>query len=239
MPIAAELFFRAAEACFYSMLLYFGNIRPLGLFTGSEPLQTAITAGFTIVRWTATAPLTCLSAYRLCEIAAEKTETPTPLTDVLISKGFVRRSISALIWTKALGLAAIAPAAFFGTAAYRLFTERSSTPAGLFLTLHAFTLTAVSIFLWLSLKLSLAAVPYLLTRSPEKSTFRITADSIRLMHGRKMLAVRLFLAYLPAMLGIVTFPYALAGLRTSFALSIDIFIKEEEYREGTETDSRR
>ena len=239
MPVAAELFFRAVEACFYSILLYFGNIRPLGLFTGTEPLQTAITAGFTLLRWTVVAPLTYVSAHRLCEIAAEKSPLLTPLTDVLTGRSCVRRSLAAFLWTKLISLAALVPAAFFGAAAYRLFTERSGTASGLFITLHAVTLTVISVFMWLSLRISLTAVPYLLVRCPEKNTLRATFSALRLMRGRKMVAVRLFLAYIPAMLGVVTVPYAIAGLRTAFALSIDIFIKEEEYREGTETDSRR
>lgn len=239
MPLAAEIFFRAVEACFYSILLYFGNIRPLGLFTGSEPLQSAITAGFTLLRWIAVAPLNYVSAHRLCEIAAEKSSPLTPLTDVLIGRHCVRRSITALFWTKLVSLISLLPAVFFGTVAYRLFTERSSTASGMFLTLHALTLTVLSVCLWLSLRISLTAVPYLLVRSPEKNALRIVISSIRLMRGRKRVAAKLFLAYLPAMLGIVTVPYAVAGMRTAFALSIDIFIKEEEYREGTETDSRR
>ena len=230
MPVAAELFFRAVEACFYSILLYFGNIRPLGLFTGTEPLQTTITAGFTLLRWTVVAPLT---------YAAEKSPLLTPLTDVLTGRSCVRRSLAALLWTKLISLAALVPAAFFGAAAYRLFTERSGTASGLFITLHAVTLTVISVFMWLSLRISLTAVPYLLVRCPEKNTLRATFSALRLMRGRKMVAVKLFLAYIPAMLGVVTVPYAIAGLRTAFALSIDIFIKEEEYREGTETDSRR
>ena len=39
LPLGAELFFRFAEAAVYSMLLYFGNIEPIRLFGGSNPVQ--------------------------------------------------------------------------------------------------------------------------------------------------------------------------------------------------------
>ena len=49
MPIAAWIFFRSAEACFYAMFLYFSEKAPMSLFDGSIPLQIAVTAGFTRV----------------------------------------------------------------------------------------------------------------------------------------------------------------------------------------------
>lgn len=236
MPIAAWIFFRSAEACFYAMFLYFSEKAPMSLFDGSIPLQIAVTAGFTIVRWTVTAPLVYICAYRLCEICSEKNSPLTPLTEVLTEKGSVRRSISALIWTKIFSLAALIPAAFFAVAAYDIFNSRHST-SGLFMTLHAVTLTVVSVIMWLSLKLSFTAVPFLLTKYPERSPLRNVLYSLRFMRGRRSVFLKLSLICLPAIMSVAAAPFVLPLLCTSFALSVDIFIKEEEYLERTETES--
>ena len=233
MPLAVEVSFRLAEAFFYSMLLYFGDAAPMELFSGTDPIKAAITGGFTLARWIAAAPLNYVSAYRLCEICSESDKPLTPLTDVLISRRCIRRSLAALLWTKTASLLALAPAAFFALTTYSLFISASST-GELFMTVHAAALTLVSLGLWLSLKLSLAAVPYLLAEFPQISAFRAVLLSVRFMRGRKNVLLRLILLYLPAMAAIITIPAVLPMIRTSFALCIHIGKKEEEYREGAE-----
>lgn len=229
MPAAAEIFFRTAEACVYVMLLYFGGAAPIALFSGENILQPLITAGFAAVRWTAAAPLSYAAAYRLCGICSGRPDAA--LSDVLADGRSIRRSIAALIWTKLAGLLAVAPAVFFGITAYSLFTEGGGTFRS-FMTLHAAALTVISVGIWLSVKLSMVAVPYLLAEYPQKSAFRTVLLSLRLMSGRRVIFIRLIFAYLPAMLTVIAAPFALAGLKTAFAQSIDIFIREEEYRAG-------
>ena len=238
MPLAAEVFFRLAEAFFYSMLLYLGGALPMELFNSTDPLKAAVTGGFTLARWIAAAPLTYISAYRLCELCAESGKPLTPLTDVLTSRRCIRRSLAALLWTKAAALLALAPAAFFGITAWSLFITADST-AGMFMTVHAFALTLVSLGMWVSLRLSLAAAPYIMAEFPEMSAFRAVRTSFRVMRGRKSILLRLILMYLPAMATIAAIPAVLPVIRTSFALCIHIGIKEEEYREGTEIHRNR
>ena len=233
MPLAVEVFFRLAEAFFYSMLLYFGDRPPMELFSSSDPVKMAITGGFTLARWIAAAPLSYISAKRLCEICSESGKALTPLTDILVSRKCIRRSIAALLWTKTAGLLALAPAAFFGITAYSLFIT-SSDASGMFMTVHAAALTIISVGIWLSLRLSFAAVPYLLAEFPELSAFRTVMLSVRFMRGRKIILLKLILLYAPAMAAVIAIPAVLPVIRTSFALCIHIGIKEEEYREGTE-----
>ena len=234
MPLAVEVFFRLAEAFFYSLLLYFGYALPLELFSTADPVRLAVTGGFILARWIAAAPLTYISAHRLSEISAESGRTPLPLTDVLISKRCIRRSIGALIWTKTASLLVLAPAAFFGITTCSLFVS-SHSAGGMFMTVHAAVLTLVSLGIWLSLRLSFAAVPYLLAEFPDMSAFRAVIFSVRFMRGRKNILLRLILLFLPAFATIIAIPAVLPLIRTSFALCIHIGIKEEEYREGTET----
>ena len=239
LPLGAELFFRFAEAAVYSMLLYFGNIEPIRLFGGSSPVQLGVTAASTLLRLLTTAPLMYAAAYRLYGMTSELPQKRCEaFSRILLRKCTFKRSISAALWTKAVGLLALAPAVFFGTAAYGLTGEKLS-PREAFLAANALFLTGVSIILWLSLKLSFAAVPYILVRFPKMTAFRAMIFSVGFMRGRKSVLLRLLAMYLPQMLTIAGLPYALTKLMTAFSLSIDIFIKEDEYLETDRAYGRR
>ena len=239
LPLGAELFFRFAEAAVYSMLLYFGNIEPIRLFGGSSPVQLGVTAASTLLRLLTTAPLMYAAAYRLYGMTSELPQKRCEaFSRILLRKCTFKRSISAALWTKAVGLLALAPAVFFGTAAYGLTGEKLS-PREAFLAANALFLTGVSVILWLSLKLSFAAVPYILVRFPKMTAFRAMIFSVGFMRGRKSVLLRLLAVYLPQMLTIAGLPYALTKLMTAFSLSIDIFIKEDEYLEADRAYGRR
>ncbi len=239
LPLGAELFFRFAEAAVYSMLLYFGNIEPIRLFGGSNPVQLGVTAASTLLRLLTTAPLMYAAAYRLYGMTSELPQKRCEaFSRILLRKCTFKRSISAALWTKAVGLLALAPAVFFGTAAYGLTGEKLS-PREAFLAANALFLTGVSVILWLSLKLSFAAVPYILVRFPKMTAFRAMIFSVGFMRGRKSVLLRLLAVYLPQMLTIAGLPYALTKLMTAFSLSIDIFIKEDEYLEADRAYGRR
>lgn len=239
LPLGAELFFRFAEAAVYSMLLYFGNIEPIRLFGGSNPVQLGVTAASTLLRLLTTAPLMYAATYRLYGMTSELPQKRCEaFSRILLRKCTFKRSISAALWTKAVGLLALAPAVFFGTAAYGLTGEKLS-PREAFLAANALFLTGVSVMLWLSLKLSFAAVPYILVRFPKMTAFRAMIFSVGFMRGRKSVLLRLWAVYLPQMLTIAGLPYALTKLMTAFSLSIDIFIKEDEYLEAHRADSGR
>ena len=238
LPLAAEVSFRLAEACFYSLMLYFGGAPPMELFTSTDPLQLSVTAGAAAARWLAAAPLTYMAAQRLCELCDESRSRFTPLTDILVSRRCVRRSLAALLWTKCAEVLLLAPAAFFGITAYSLFIS-SRDAGGMFMTVHAMSLTAVSLGVWLSAKLTFAAVPYLLAEFPDMSAFRAVLFSVKFMRGRKNILLRLIVLYLPAMLPVVTIPFVLPELKTAFALTIHIGVKEEEYLEGAEIHRHR
>ena len=239
LPLGAELFFRFAEAAVYSMLLYFGNIEPIRLFGGSSPVQLGVTTASTLLRLLTTAPLMYAAAYRLYGMTSELPQKRCEaFSRILLRKCTFKRSISAALWTKAVGLLALAPAVFFGTAAYGLTGEKLS-PREAFLAANALFLTGVSVMLWLSLKLSFAAVPYILVRFPKMTAFRAMIFSVGFMRGRKSVLLRLLAVYLPQMLTIAGLPYALTKLMTAFSLSIDIFIKEDESLEADRAYGRR
>ena len=106
----------------------------------------------------------------------------------------------------------------------------------MFMAVNAVVLTAVSLIFWISLKLSFSAVPFLLVRYPEKSALRNVLYSIKFMSGRKNVLLRLAMAYLLPAATVIGLPFAVTGIMTAFSLSIDIFTREDEYREGITAD---
>ncbi|WP_028521671.1 hypothetical protein [Ruminococcus flavefaciens] len=236
LPLGAELFFRFAEAAVFSLLLYFGGSMPIELFSGSSAVQLSVTGVCTLLRWLTAAPLMYGAAQRLYLITAELPHRRTaPFSRTVLNKRTLRRSISAALWTRAIGLLGLVPLIFFGAWGYELLRGRLRG-TGLFLAANAVFLGVVSAVLWLSLKLSFAAVPFLLARYPQLTAFRVVMRSVGFMRGRKRVLLGLLAVYLPQMLTIAGLPYALMRLMTAFSLSIDIFIREDEYLETDRAD---
>ena len=237
LPLAAELFFRFAEAAAFSLLLYFGGSRAIRLFGGDSGVQLAVTAVCTLLRWVTAAPLMYAAAYSLYGITGENPRSMR-FSRLLLRKRTLRRSISAALWTKVIGLLALVPVIFFAVMAYEL-TDRRLRGASAFLVGNAVLLAVIFGFLWLSLKLSFAAVPFLLVRFPQLTAFRTVMFSISFMQGRRSVLLRLIAAYLPQMLTVAGIPFAVSKLMSAFSLSIDIFIKEDEYLETDRADGGR
>ena len=239
LPLGAEMFFRCAEATVYCILLYFGEYDPIVLFSGRNALQLTTAAMCSLLRWVTAAPLMYCAAYRLYGMTAGSPKKKhEALSRVLFRKCTFKRSISAVLWTKVIGLLALAPAVFCGMTAFDLLHGKLGAQET-FLAVNAVVLGVISVFLWLSLKLSFAAVPFLLVRSPKMTAFRTVLYSIKFMSGRKSVLLRLLAVYVPQMLTILLIPFAFTKLMTAFSLSIDIFIKEDEYLETDRTDGGR
>lgn len=234
LPLCSEAFFRLAEAAVYSLLLYFGEITPPELFSGRDPVQLSIALVLTLARWTVTAPLMCASAFRLSEICSEK-PCCTPFSRIILSRGNFRRSLSAMISAKLIGLVALAPAVLSWTALY--FMLHGTLGANeMFIAANLAVLAAVSFVMWLGLKLSFAAVPFILVRCPQKSPLGSVLYSIAFMRGRRGVLLKLCAVYILPALSIAGLTFAITRTMTAFSLSIDIFMREDEYRERTETD---
>ena len=234
LPICPEIFFRLAEAAIYSLLLYFGEMSPAELFSGRNSVQLSVALVLMLARWVISAPVIYASAFRLSEICSEK-PCCTPFSRVLLSRANFRRSLGALIWTKLTGLIALAPAVFFGISAYSMLHGTLGTDE-MFMAANSAVLALVSFILWISLKLSFAAVPFILVRYQQKSPLRAVLYSVKFMSGRKGVMLRLAAVYFIPALSIVGLAFALTRIMTAFSLSTDIFIREDEYRERTETD---
>lgn len=234
LPLAAEFFFRFAEAAAFSLLLYFGEMPPIALFSGESRIQLAVTLIVFVFRIAVTAPLLFGAAYRLMEMCDGK--KITPFSRILMSRRNFRKSLAIMLWSKIIGFLALIPAAFFGVNAYSLFVS-SHRIGEIFLTCHAFMLTVISVIFWISVKISLASGFFLAAHFPKISAFKIIVYSVKFMRGRKKELMKPALVYIPLALTVIGIPYAVTRLMMSYALGISIYIKEDEYFERNKAES--
>lgn len=227
LPLGAELVFRLAEAAFYSLLLYFGGMRPAALFNGESPEQLVLAAVFTILRWLVAAPLTCAAAAKLTDLTDEKPKGVS-VTELLLSGSFIRRSTASYITGRLVCFAALVPSAAAGAYAFDVLSSGGGSRE-LFAATNSAAAAVVFAALWLAARLSITAVPYLLAVHPEKSGVRVVFMSLGFMRGRKRLPLMLGAVYLPLMLTVVGIPFFLPELAAAFTTGISIFMKEDEY----------
>lgn len=225
LPLCGRLTLHTAETAVYCLMLYAGR-RPAELFTGDTAFLTA--AVFAALRCILCAPLDCAAAHRLRE-AADGKKVFTPVTDLLSRGRFLRRSTAAAVIHRIVSGLALAPALLSAGMTYTLFSRGGDTEE-VFALLHSSVLTALLIWWWLKVKTGMAAVPFLMADSPDTSALRLTIRSMKMLRGRKHILVFLGLRY--ALPGLLLFPLPEAG--TAAALSISIFLREDEYRRQRE-----
>lgn len=96
----------------------------------------------------------------------------------------------------------------------------------LFLASQALCLAAVC-WLWsLYVSLGLAAMPFLYLRSSKEPASAAVRKSFRIMHGRRLCLIRIFLETLPAAVPLVTLPFLLPYLMMHYTLFLEISIRE-------------
>ena len=228
LPLLPEIFFRFAEATIYSLILYFSDLDPLSLFSGENSLQIVIAVFSSVLRWLTVAPLTYISAFRLCEICYDsRRKTFTPVSEIFINGRNFKRSLAVSLWSRIIGIIALIPAGLSGITAYYFIMNTDN----LFIVVQAVVLTIVSVFLWLNVRLTLFTVPFLMAHFPQKSVFKLVFYSFKFMHGRRTDILKLFLAYAFPIITVVASPYFLPELMTAFALSISIYVREDDYSE--------
>lgn len=233
LPFLPEIFFRFAEATVYSLILYMGDIKPLSLFSGENPLQVTVAVLSSLFRWLTTSPLIYISAFRLCEICYDsRRKNFTPISEVFLNGRNFRRSLAVSLWTEFIGLLALIPAGVAGTASYYFITNTDN----LFVIVQIIVLTIILLFFWLNVRLTLFTVPFLMAHFPHKSVFRLVFYSFRFMHGRHTDIFRLFAAYMLPVL--IAAPCFLPEMMTAFALSISIYIREDDYSERIKINCR-
>ncbi|MBO4876410.1 MAG: hypothetical protein J5501_00185 [Ruminococcus sp.] len=222
LPVCGAVTLRTAETAVYCMMLYLGG-KPAELFSSETAMLAA--AVFAALRCMVCAPLRFAAAQRLWE-NAEGREQLTPVTEFLTRGSFLRRSAVAAFLVKLTGALALIPAAVSGSTAYLALRDGAGT-GELFGALHCTVLTLILFVWWLKVKTGMAAVPFLMAADGGLSPIKLIIRSHRLMRGRRRVFV--FLAFRYLLPAVFLFPLPEAG--TAAALSISIFLREDEYRE--------
>lgn len=225
LPFGAELAFRSAEAAVCCLVLYFGSAVPAELFTGGSPELAVCTAVCGVLRIVFCPPLLYGVIRKLVMLSGGKTSPA--MTDLLTDLRFVRRSITAELWCRAIGIAAAVPVIVSGGAFCRIASNGGGEDAlfGLLVTGAGTLLLAV---LWLSVRLSLTAVPFLTVMDVRRSTLSTALYSLRFLSGRKSLLVRLMAVYALPVLSLAGLPFFLPELMTAFTLCLSIFLLEDQ-----------
>lgn len=233
MPLGASLLFRFAETTVYSLFLYYTGMKPVGLFLGYSIFQQMLSLVFTIVRLTAVSPLVYFTALWLAELCDDYSGKKTAVTRTLLSPKIFSRSFCGALLSRLIALTALIPAVIFGYFAYKLISDALNgyRDFNLIMTVHAVTLTIFSLYMWLSTKLTLTAVPFLLVRLPRHSVARVIRYCFVFMKNRKGALIKIFLSYIPLMLLVVTLPIAVTRLFTAVSLYFTISLREDEYLE--------
>lgn len=235
-PIFAEIFFRLAEAAVYSLMLYFGAFTPAGLFTGESIEQLVITLVFTFIRWIICTPLWCGTAVRLLEFAGDK-DKKSLFSDMLLSGRFIRRSLSSFFMRKLISMIFLIPAVVSGIYTVILLSS-SADSRQLFIASNTGALCVLLLIFWISVKISMSSVPFLLAEYPEKSGIGTVFMSFRFMRGRKKMFVGIGAIFFIPFLTIIAIPFIIPEIASAYAVGITIFFKEDEYA-GTVQPERR
>lgn len=230
----ASLIFMLAEASLYSIQLYFGNIKPVMLFTGESSIQLLILLICTALRYIVTAPLQYATAYWFMSLCHEqKKHRRASIGRMIPDFKTYCKSLAVLLGSKLVGTAFLLPTAFFGIITVSVLSDgiEKSGSFNLLMLVHAAVMTVLSIGLWLRAKLTLLSVPFLMSVYRNESSIGLIKHSFKFMKRRRLIFLKLVAKYGLLMLPIVTIPIFLPKLYTASALGIDIFVKEDEYLE--------
>lgn len=226
LPIGTEIFFRTAEAALYSLMLYFGNIKPISLFMGNNAEQVVISGLFAVLRSLVMPPLWCGLAARMMIFAEGKTESPT-FSDMLLSGKFIGRAITASLFGRLIAAAVLAPGIISISYGIRLLSDGADSRE-LIIATNLIALGFGFAILWAAVRLGLTSVPFLLWEYRELSAVRTVMKSMSFMKNRRGLPLTLIFAYLPPILTIVAAPYFIPEWAAAYAVGISIFLKEDE-----------
>lgn len=226
IPVGTELFFRTAEAALYCLMLYFGNIKPINLFTGENAEQAVISGIFAVLRFLVIPPLWCGLAARLMMFAEGKNESPA-FSDMLLSGKFIGRAVTAALFGRLISAAVLLPGVLSAACGIGMLSDGADSGE----LIAATNLIAVGIgfvILWGAVRLSLTAVPFLLWERRDLSAVRTVIYALRFMRERRGLPLTLIFIYLPPVLTIVAAPYFIPEWAAAYAVGVSIFLKEDE-----------
>lgn len=226
---AVIVFFRLAELCISSVILYFSSLTPMEIFYGSEIWWTLSDFLFTILKiimLSAVIPAVIKYFSGILEINLPE-QKDTKLFGKNLTMNFIIKAISLIL---------LIPVIISGYISARLIIKGNGS--SVFLTVHTLMLTIIFLALWIWALSGITALPFLIYRNPEKKILRLVSVSFRIMKNSRKGLFKIILFYTLFCLIPFAFIYVLPEFFTSLTLYINICIKEAEYIGGKNLYSR-
>lgn len=227
LPVTVGLLFNFMETSVFSMILYFSDRKPVEIIRDRGLLISAISVTILLMKWIFTAPLKYARAVRLNEICCETRKIYTPVSVILTNSKAVGRSIASEILTKIVSLLAISPAVVTIILAVRSFSDENLSGC-----IHLLALSFLLILFWLSVKLTMTCVPFLLARDRSKNALSTVFRAFRFTKGRKSLLLRLVIFYTLPSVFLLPLLWTFPEFMSAYALSMSIFFRQDEYRKS-------
>jgi len=226
-------FFRLAELCIASVVLYLSDITPMELFYNSPflwGLLVFIERCLEIIMISAV-----MSPVIKCFSGIFDIELPEQKNTVLF-----RKNILFVILFRFISFISLIPAVISGYLFAGLIIKgyEYSSSGAVFLTIHAGVLVIISVFFWIWIVLGMTAVPFLSARNSGKGVIRLIPVSFRVMKNSRRGLFRIILFYIMTVFIPFGFIYYLPEFFSSLTLYINICIKEVEYVGGKNIYSR-
>lgn len=226
---AVIVFFRLAELCISSVILYFSSLTPMEIFYGSEIWWTLSDFLFTILKiimLSAVIPAVIKYFSGILEINLPE-QKDTKLFGKNLTMNFIIKAISLIL---------LIPVIISGYISARLIIKGNGS--SVFLTVHTLMLTIIFLAVWIWTLSGITALPFLIYRNPEKKILRLVSVSFRIMKNSRKGLFKIILFYTLFCLIPFAFIYVLPEFFTSLTLYINICIKEAEYIGGKNLYSR-
>ncbi|MDY4414262.1 MAG: hypothetical protein SPE43_07860 [Ruminococcus sp.] len=226
---AVIVFFRLAELCISSVILYFSSLTPMEIFYGSEIWWTLSDFLFTILKiimLSAVIPAVIKYFSGILEINLPE-QKDTKLFGKNLTMNFIIKAISLIL---------LIPVIISGYISARLIIKGNGS--SVFLTVHTLMLTIIFLAVWIWALSGITALPFLIYRNPEKKILRLVSVSFRIMKNSRKGLFKIILFYTLFCLIPFAFIYVLPEFFTSLTLYINICIKEAEYIGGKNLYSR-
>lgn len=230
-PLSVELFFLTAEAAVYSFLLYFGGVRPMELFTGKSLVQAVTAVILAVLRIIVVPPLRCGAVVRITELL-RGSGRQTAVSDMLLSGRFLRRSIGSGIFSRIVSSAVLIPTVLLGKTAVVLIMSGGDDKR-LFIAVNSLVLCLVFFGIWVSLRISLKAVPFVLAYMPEIGGCGAVMYSLRCMSGSRRMIFKLVGVYFLPLVTVLPAIYFIPEAAAALSLGMwQIFNEYEEEKRG-------
>lgn len=226
---AVIVFFRLAELCISSVILYFSSLTPMEIFYGSEIWWTLSDFLFTILKiimLSAVIPAVIKYFSGILEINLPE-QKDTKLFGKNLTMNFIIKAISLIL---------LIPVIISGYISARLIIKGNGS--SVFLTVHTLMLTIIFLAVWIWALSGITALPFLIYRNPEKKILRLVSVSFRIMKNSRKGLFKIILFYTLFCLIPFAFIYVLPEFFTSLTLYTNICIKEAEYIGGKNLYSR-